>query len=777
MKAREKASMATVVRSGGGAREISAKSITQSRSSRPRIVHIDGLRGLAIFLVVFFHVFVGRVSSGVDVFLFLGGLFLISSQMWNAANPKGLTLSQSIIRIARRLMPSLIAVSFVSAVYLMMTTKKVLWQSMFFDLSSAVGYWSNWRLIAKEQAYTTATGGATLFQHLWSMSVQLQVYLVIIVSIWAIFHILRNRVDRKSLQKIIVANIGVLSVLSLVYATYSMYWSSPEAGYYSTFTRFWEIGLGGIVGYYLPYLKIPHIWQRWALSIVGALSIVTVGLFINGVDHFPGPLTLIPLLGAACVVISGNGVKDYRASQVGPVVWFLTTPVMKFLGRISYNLYLWHWVVLIVAVDVFDIEDMHIAQGVAIIAVSLLFATIAHYVIERPLQQKEKPERDNVFTLAYLSKASVYASSRWYPAAATVVTLLTVLLIASPFLYRMYVTDSTNRLEREMQSANVASEYPGAVAALQNLDVEQKQIYPNVVDRDMMMPPTTSDGCFTGFAGTEIAQTKKDGSECAYGDTASRRTLYVVGGSHSEQFIPALHEIGKRYKIKIVPFIKMGCPMYQTTKRDVEEYPECSEQWSPAVEKFIMDNPPTDGVFMIGTRATTQWGSPPEMVPDFYVSFVERLSQAGIVTYLLRDNAWMTNSEGPFDPRECVFANSRDSDACAMPVEAYFSKDDISPSYYGHIPGVKLLDMTKAYVVGDKIRPVIGNILVYRDTHHLTKQFVETMTNELERQMVKNSWTSGTTNTLKESLVLEGNTDAQREARGANGEIIVPGVK
>ena len=71
---------------------------------------IEGLRGVAIALVVIFHVFVGRVSAGVDVFLLLGGIFFFSSQLANARNPKGLTLVQSLIRMLRRLFPLLAVV-------------------------------------------------------------------------------------------------------------------------------------------------------------------------------------------------------------------------------------------------------------------------------------------------------------------------------------------------------------------------------------------------------------------------------------------------------------------------------------------------------------------------------------------------------------------------------------------------------------------------------------------------------------------------------------------
>ena len=87
---------------------------------------IDGLRGLAIALVVFFHVFVGKVSAGVDVFLLIGGVFFFGPQIRNALNPRGLTPVQVVIRMLRRLFPALVVtvtVTPVSYTHLTLPTK------------------------------------------------------------------------------------------------------------------------------------------------------------------------------------------------------------------------------------------------------------------------------------------------------------------------------------------------------------------------------------------------------------------------------------------------------------------------------------------------------------------------------------------------------------------------------------------------------------------------------------------------------------------------------
>lgn len=757
------------------------RNIAKVKTNSPHYSHIDGLRGLAILLVVIFHIFVGKVSSGVDIFLLIGGIFFISAHIRNASKKDGMTFFQSVIRLLRRLAPSLILVSFSSAIYLLITTKSVSWLNMFYDLSASVSYWTNWRLVEKQLEYTAATEGASLFQHLWSMSVQMQSYIFMMIVIYSIFFICKKkRKNIPTVRNIVVMIFIILTIASFIYASYEFFYGNQNKNYYSTYSRFWEIGLGGIVGIYLNKITPKKTSQRWILSIVGIFMVISTGIFMNGVESFPGPLTLYPVAGALMIILSGVGTKgNHRTSiirEYGPVIWFLSTPFMKFFGNIAYNLYLWHWVFLIVYINILGRDNITLIEGIFIIASSIIVATVAYYFVEMPLRQKEKPERGNVFSLDYIRNARATSPSLFYPFVATIVALTTIITATSPFMYKSYIHYTTQSLNRQIQkSENVEKDYPGGQAAIAGLNPKEKPIFPNIVDLPSMMPPTTSDGCYSGFGNTNLELTKNNGDPCEYGDIKSDKTMYVIGGSHSEQFIPALEEIGKRNGFKIIPLIKMGCPLYQNSKNGENDFTECSEDWSPKAEQYIMDNHPTEGIFDIGTRASTFWGSPPEIVPDFYIDFYKRMSNAGIPIYSLRDNAWITNHDGPFDPRECVYTNGRNSESCKMN-STYFSPEDPSIQAYQGIPNIKLLDLTNAYVVGDKINPVIGNVLVYRDSHHLTKQFVQTITNALEHQMKTNKWSGGTTNTTKESLVLEGfKEQSSSSSKPVPQEIIIPG--
>ena len=365
----------------------SGKSGAQSATMR---YDIEGLRGLAIGLVVVFHVFVGKVSSGVDVFLLLGGIFFFGSQLRNAQNPKGLTFIQSLIRIIRRLFPLLaVVVASVLAASLLLMNRLVHVQ-MAKDAVAALGYYINWQLAYSGREYTSVRTTVSPFQHLWSMSAQLQIYVgsLLVITLLAL-------IFRKYARQALLVVLTAATVLSFAYATYFQF-EDQTINYYSTLSRFWEIGLGGLLGMLLlrrdangnPVLRPLGRWTRTVMGIVGLAMIISTGLFLDGADQFPGPWTLIPLVGALLVVLSGHS-----GEPVGVTRLLLTRP-FQFLGRISYALYVWHWPILVLCVYYFNVPKVSPALGAAVIAGSVVLAWLSNKLIERPLRQGKKPQRN-----------------------------------------------------------------------------------------------------------------------------------------------------------------------------------------------------------------------------------------------------------------------------------------------------------------------------------------------------------------------------------------------
>lgn len=720
--------------------------------------YIDGLRGLAIALVVIFHVFINKVSSGVDIFLFLGGMFLLRAQMKNARNPSGLTFFQSFIRLQRRIVPSLVIVVIVTTFIALITYSPIDYKNLLHESAFSILYVLNWRLIRQGQDYNAAGDGASVFQHLWSMSVQMQSYIIIMMTVFIVWKISNKFSFQDKYAKIMYSLIGILSLLSFIYACYMMLSGNQIENYYSTISRFWEIGAGALLGIVLSRIIIPHAW-RWILSIIGIWMILAVGIFMDAVKYFPAFPVLIPIIGATIILVSGQTYKGEEISlkNNGPIIVFLNSLFMTFIGSIAYTLYLWHWVLLIFALQFFPDVDIKIL-GTIVILVSIVLAWGTHKLVELPLRQKNKPPRGNVFSSEYIRSARLRSPSIVYPLATFLIIGLASIIVVSPVIFNQ------SAMVRERVNANKIENlggysytYPGAEEFLHGkTPPKNAPMNPDIYNsmRDML-PTSNLDGCFTKSKNIEIVDSVLNGTGCAYGDQTSPKTMYVVGGSHSEQYMEALDIIGKEKGIKIIPIIKMGCPLYQNEGIGGRPFPECSE-WSKNVEDWITANPPTDGVFMISTRPEKFYGWGPEIVPGYYKSVFSRIGNAGIPIYAVRDNPWLiTTEKGPFNPRRCI-VDGGDNKTCGQNAANNIDMfENPAINAYQDIPNIKNIDLSRAFIKDEWVYPVIGNVIVYRDQHHLTRQYVLTLTDELHRQMSNNPWTAPTPRDNVEKLVLE----------------------
>lgn len=712
------------------------------------LTHVDGLRGFAIGLVVFFHVFIGKVSSGVDVFLLIGGLLFLSTQMRNSSNPEGLTFTQSFVRIIRRLAPTLIVTTLIVTIAAMVIYPPADWWRIFRDTSSAVLYFINWTFAFSGESYIAAGQEASLFQHMWSMSVQLQIYLLLMIIIYTTAQLfsVRKYKNNNSWEKTVYIIVGILTVSSFSYATW-LTTTNQTLNYYSTFSRFWEIGIGALFGALLLRNIVFTRIIRHVLGIIGFILIIFTGIVLNGVEQFPGYLTSVPLLGALLIICSGQltDIEERNWKNLG-VIRILETRLFKFIGKISYSLYLWHWPLLILAIHFTHSEKVSLWLGIIVIISSIILATLTYNFVEKPLRQKEKPSRNNAFSFTYIKSAWRKSDVIWKPIMAVVLVVFCSLLATSPLLFSVNSKIQTYAADRAIQKYGGFYEtYPGARSLVGNNDYPQDvPIQPNPDDdvKDMM-PPTWYDGCYTNFGSDELVLKNIKGEDCYYGDKTSKETLYVIGGSHSEQYMAALDDIGKRKNIRILPIIKMGCPMVNEGKWDGSDFSDC-DRWAEKANQWIIDNPPTMGVFLTSTRPQTILGKGQDMVPPDYHNVFKKYDDAGIHIYAVRDNPWMMQTvpetgevtDMQKDVRLCI-SNGKSSEECGAEQKNTLSDKNPALDAYKDIKNITNIDFTPLFCQEGKCPAIIGNVLVYRDSHHLTSLFVKTMSPFIENELFK----------------------------------------
>ncbi len=676
---------------------------------------LDGLRGVAIALVALFHVWFGRVSGGVDVFLALSGFFFGSSLLRSVLAPgSSLSPGPTVKRLVRRLLPALIVVLAASAVLTVLVQPQTRWETFADQTLASLGYYQNWELAATAADYRRAGEAVSPLQHIWSMSVQGQFYLSFLLLILGVAALLRRRLGSRRLRTVFVALIGALTVASFVFAIIA-HQNDQVTAYYNSFARAWELLLGVLVGAILPFIAWP-MWLRTVLGALGLLTILFCGALIDGVQQFPGPWALVPVGATMLLILAGGN----RASTAGklplPNRLLATRPLVR-LGAMAYSLYLWHWPLLIFWLAYTGGSHAQFWDGLAILLISGVLAYLTMRFIEEPLRYRHSPKKTDMRWLSRMVRPAVVGG--------TAVALLGVALTVTSFTWRVHMEDL--RANGKELATLDPSGYPGARALVDGAKVPDLPFRPTVLEAADDVPPSTNDGCISDFDNIGIIN-------CTYGDASATRTIALAGGSHAEHWITALDILGKEHGFKVVTYLKMGCPL--TTEPnplvmgDNRPYPKC-RQWNERVmAKLINDHP--DFVF---TTSTRPWNiKPGDTMPATYVGIWKAFSEHQIPILAMRDTPWLVRNGKPFLPADCL-ADGGDAESCGIKRSQVLSDRNQTLDFIGRFPMLKPLDMSDAVCREDFCRAIEGNVLVYHDAHHLSASYMRTMTPELGRQL------------------------------------------
>ncbi|AQA06793.1 acyltransferase [Mycobacterium sp. MS1601] len=676
---------------------------------------LDGLRGVAIALVAVFHVWFGRVSGGVDVFLVLSGFFFGGRLLRNALSP-GATLApvREVTRLVRRLLPALVVVLAASAVLTILIQPQTRWETFADQSLASLGYYQNWELANTASDYLRAGEAVSPLQHIWSMSVQGQFYLAFLILVFLLTALLRRPLG-KHLRVFFIVLLSALTIASFVYAIIA-HNTDQATAYYNSFARAWELLLGAAAGALVGHIRWP-MWLRVLTATVGLAAILSCGWLIDGVQEFPGPWALVPV-GATVLMILAAANRQPGEKLPLPNRMLAWKPFVT-LGSMAYSLYLWHWPLLIFWLVLSGHERANFGEGAVILLISGALAYLTMRFIEEPLRYRA-PSADAV-KIAWRTQLR-----RPTMALGTFVILLGVALTATSFTWREHVT--VQRDNGEELAGLALRDYPGADAVLHGTRVPDLPMRPTVLEAKDDLPQSTIDGCISDFSNVGIIN-------CTYGDPQATRTIALAGGSHAEHWITALDILGKQHGFKLVTYLKMGCPL--TTEEiplvmgSNREYPNCHTWNERVMSKLIADKP--DFVF---TTSTRPWNiKDGDVMPATYIGIWQTLADNNIPVLAMRDTPWILDEDGkPFLPADCL-ASGGDAISCGMKRSQALSDHNPTLDFTDRFPGLKPLDLSDAVCRDDICRAVEGNVLLYHDSHHLTATYVRTMVDELGRQM------------------------------------------
>jgi peptidoglycan/LPS O-acetylase OafA/YrhL len=361
----------------------------------PHLGGLDGLRALAVVAVVLYHLDLAWIPGGflgVDVFFVLSG-FLITALVLEEVERTGrLDVRRFYLRRARRLLPALgLVLLAVSATAVLGVREEI--PELRTDVPAALLYVSNWWYVASDASYFEFTGRPPLLQHLWSLAVEEQFYLLWPAVVVAAMAVGRRRVRR-------VAVVGAL-LSTAAMATLAAMGDMPVPNdasrvYYGTDTH----AMGLLVGAALATLWAP--WRRWSgerswlsrragphRGWVGVVDLVGVACLVGVVLAFLRVGQFSPGLyrgGFLALAVLTAGLVATLAHPAGLLGRAMAVQPMRYLGERSYGSYLWHWPVFMLSRPGFELDQVGWPADVARVALTLLLAELSYRLVERPIR-------------------------------------------------------------------------------------------------------------------------------------------------------------------------------------------------------------------------------------------------------------------------------------------------------------------------------------------------------------------------------------------------------
>ena len=341
---------------------------------------LQGLRALAVLLVMCYHFWFDKVSGGVDIFLMLSAFFMTASMARQIESGRWPNPVRYWLKTFSRLVglaAVVIAVVVVGAWAFMPGTR---WQQIMDEATASLLYRQNWQLAeANVDYYAFNTSAASPLQHFWSLSVQGQIFIIWPLLLLACALIWRRFFCRHRFSTVALGMFGIVFALSLGYSVHLTQVNQPLA-YFHTGTRMWEFALGSMVALALPRLQRLAKPVRRVGGWVGLAVIISCGAVLEVQAQFPGWLALIPTLGAALLLMA-PGEPEYRNAA-----WLLSRRPLVQLGDVSYGMYLWHWPILVFYLHFSHRTEVDLLTGAILIAVSIAVAWLSTRWIERPLR-------------------------------------------------------------------------------------------------------------------------------------------------------------------------------------------------------------------------------------------------------------------------------------------------------------------------------------------------------------------------------------------------------
>jgi peptidoglycan/LPS O-acetylase OafA/YrhL len=407
-----------------------------------RLPGLDGLRGIAVLAVIIYHADVSLLVGGflgVDVFFVLSGFLITSLLIDELTRTNTVDRARFYIRRIRRLMPALFLVLFFSVLVSGLFVLDAAYHVRR-DLPWAITFVLNWSYLFFEQSYFVNISRPPLLQHLWSLSVEEQFYVIWPIMLIGLYKIKIGNVTPRTKIFIASASLAIASTAWMVHLSVANGFpipNDPSRVYFGTDTH----AMGLLVGCATAALwRSEKLNERLtpdraaAMNGLGLLSIAGLAyffLFVSELNEFlyRGGFLVLSILTAVLLVVAAHPGLKFGAR--------LGNPVLKWFGDRSYGIYLWHWPIFVLMRSGIDIQWPDPIAFVVKIAIVLVISDLSYRFVEMPIRNGAIGSRLTVWRAAGVPRPQ----ARTLMATAVTAVVLSASLVG---MYRVPAPDAGN---------------------------------------------------------------------------------------------------------------------------------------------------------------------------------------------------------------------------------------------------------------------------------------------------------------------------------------------
>lgn len=633
---------------------------------------IEGLRALAILLVIAAHVGVPQLAGGfigVDVFFVLSG-YLITGQLTSEQARTGrIRIAAFYARRFRRLMPALLVVLLASCVFANLLLAPGDLPSQAMAAATAVVWLSNLHFAFSGLDYFGPAASQNLFLHTWSLGVEEQFYLL-----WPPLLLLAARMPARWVPA--RWRVRVLLLLVCAASLTACLWLAHKQGllaFYLMPLRAWQFALGGLVSLQITAAHWPGQRLASALPGLGLAAILCAAVWLHDGRPYPDAWSLAPTLGTALLLAAGTAAPHNGVSRG------LGAAPLQYLGRISYTWYLWHWPVLLLGVQVLPASTLPHRLGLAVLSLLLAAATTA--LIEQPLRRQE-------WLLSGPGRTVIAA---------------VMVMVAAHFAAWEFRNRVLAALQQPENLKHLAVR--GDIAEIYRI------------------------GCDDWYHSADVRP-------CVFGLPSASHKAVIIGDSIALQWFPALAAVFDRPDWQLVAITKSACPMVDSPihyARIGREYTECAIWREEALRQIVALKPDmvilgSSYTYALDDQAWVEGSARILTALSPATAAVHVLRPTPVLPFdgpscLAPRSAlygWLAGQE------RCA---ARPDDARYQQVHGWI---EAAAARFGN---VHVLDLNGAVCPGEICRAELNGLTTFRDTQHLSAGFAASLAPVIAEQL------------------------------------------